>query len=253
VPANKGVKERLKEFIAYLGIGNREFEISIEVSNGYINSISKSIGGDKLEKISKKYPQLNREWLLFGEGDMTKPVPRFDYNAVALDETDMVMVTKSGNKLTQLTDGRYRMEIKMVEDYAQAGYLAGFSDPDFIESMPTHTIVVDEVKRGFYRAFRVVGDSMSYDGRESIEAGDIVTGRNIDQALWKSKLHLNKWKDFVIVNHEGILIKRIIHHDVENGTITLHSLNPDKTTYPDKVMHLSEVRQLFNVVKYERG
>ena len=50
---------------------NRAFEESIEVSNGYINSISKSIGLDKLETIIEKYPNLNVEWLFTGNGNST--------------------------------------------------------------------------------------------------------------------------------------------------------------------------------------
>lgn len=64
----------------------------------------------------------------------------------------------------------------------------------------------------------------------------------------QSKLHIRKW-DFVIVHEDGILIKRIIDHDTHNHTITVHSLN---TFYPDKVIDLVEVRQIFNVVELQR-
>ena len=54
---------------------------------------------------------------------------------------------------------------------------------------------------------------------------------------------------FVIVHKEGVLIKRIVEHNVENGTITVHSLNP---IYPDKVISLAEVYQIFNVIEFLR-
>ena len=76
------------------------------------------------------------------------------------------------------------------------------------------------------------------DGTEdSYLEGDRLLCREIKRELWiDSKLHIRKW-DFVIVHKEGVLIKRIVEHNVENGTITVHSLNP---IYPDKIINLSE-------------
>ena len=62
------VKERLKEYIKYSGLSISDFEKSIFASNGYVNSISKGIGADKIEIIIEKYPNLNIEWLLRGKG-----------------------------------------------------------------------------------------------------------------------------------------------------------------------------------------
>lgn len=65
-----GTKERLKEFIKYKRLSDREFCTSIGVSFSYINSIRKSIQPDKMKKISALYPELNTLWLLMGEGNM---------------------------------------------------------------------------------------------------------------------------------------------------------------------------------------
>lgn len=67
------VKDRIKAFIDYNNQSISLFEKSIKASNGYINSISKSIGLDKLLTIIEKYPNLNIEWLLTGKGEMIKP------------------------------------------------------------------------------------------------------------------------------------------------------------------------------------
>lgn len=66
------VKERLKKFIASECIAINEFEKGIGVANGYVNSISKSIGIDKINTIIEKYPNLSLEWLFSGNGDMLK-------------------------------------------------------------------------------------------------------------------------------------------------------------------------------------
>lgn len=66
------VKERLLKFIQSINITTAEFERRIGVSGGYVSNISKSIQPDKLEKISKEFPELNITWLLLGEGSMKK-------------------------------------------------------------------------------------------------------------------------------------------------------------------------------------
>jgi hypothetical protein len=66
------VKKRIKIFIGYQKMSISEFEKSIFAGNGYVNSISKSIGIDKLNLILEKYPILNIEWLLTGKGEMLR-------------------------------------------------------------------------------------------------------------------------------------------------------------------------------------
>ncbi len=61
-------------FIKNQGISQGKFEKSAGLSNGYINSLKKAPGADKLQSILCAYPQLNEEWLLTGEGEMLKKV-----------------------------------------------------------------------------------------------------------------------------------------------------------------------------------
>ena len=69
------VKQRIISFIKYQKLSQRKFENSINVSNGFVNNISKSIGADKLQRILSIYPDLNPDWLLYGEGEMLKTSP----------------------------------------------------------------------------------------------------------------------------------------------------------------------------------
>lgn len=67
------MQQRLMSFILFMGISKSRFEQQCGLSNGYINSIKKGIGTEKLQDILRAFPQLNREWLLYGEGEMLKP------------------------------------------------------------------------------------------------------------------------------------------------------------------------------------
>lgn len=64
------VKERLITFIRAENIPVAQFERACGMSNGYINSIRKTLGVEKLDNVLNSYPHLNREWLLTGNGSM---------------------------------------------------------------------------------------------------------------------------------------------------------------------------------------
>lgn len=140
-------------------------------------------------------------------------------------------------------------QVPLVSQYAYAGYLCGFADDDYVKTLPTIPFIVDHELKGNYLAFEVKGDSMDDGTRESLIEGDRLMCRQIKQHLWQYKLHFNDW-DFVIVHRtEGVLVKRIIAHNLERAEITIHSLNP---MYNDRVLSLNDVAQLFNVVEVSR-
>lgn len=67
---NQSVKDRLILFINYLNLTKSAFEQSIGVYNGFVNQVTNRTGVDKFGKILNKYPQLNKTWLLTGDGQM---------------------------------------------------------------------------------------------------------------------------------------------------------------------------------------
>lgn len=67
--------DRLIQFIKYVGVSARQFDLSIGASNGYTLRMKKnnaSVGSDVIENILQVYPNLNVEWLITGEGEMLK-------------------------------------------------------------------------------------------------------------------------------------------------------------------------------------
>ncbi|MDB5281145.1 MAG: hypothetical protein JWO06_220 [Bacteroidota bacterium] len=141
------------------------------------------------------------------------------------------------------------MQVPLVNQYAYAGYLTGYGDANYMDELPKVPFIVDREYKGKYVCFEVRGDSMDDGTSDSYLPGDIALCREISNNLWKSKLHISKW-DFIIVHKtEGILIKKITAHNVELGTLRLHSLN---NLYEDFTINLKDVAQLFNVIKIER-
>lgn len=218
-------KEEKKAATFAKEIGVRPTQI-YDLQSGKIKRISGGIA----DKILLTYPQYDKAWLLSGEGE---PIKR-------------KIEDEASPKIIEFEN------FPFVSQKAYAGYLSGFADTEYVESLPTVAFPVDHTPQGNYMVFEVKGNSMDDGSYDSYLEGDLLLCREVRMDLWKySKLHFTKW-DFVIVHDNGVIVKRIIDHNVENHTITIHSLNPDKDKYPDEEIDLCNVRQILNVVSMMR-
>lgn len=218
----------IKDKLGYETLGS--FADAVNISRPNFSQMMKgnrAIGESIINKICVQM-NINKEWLITGGGDMLMPVG-------------------SDADLADFPNVKF---VSLVSQYAYAGYLAGFSDTEYEKTLPKVPVLVDHELKGHYMMFEVKGDSMNDGSEESILEGDRLLGREIRRDLWPFKLHINRW-DFIVVHRtEGILVKRITHHDTEKGTITLHSLN---TEYEDRVFNLDDVAQIFNVIEVTRN
>jgi phage repressor protein C with HTH and peptisase S24 domain len=218
--------ERFDKYMKYKGLNDNQVTAQCGLSQGLLNQARKGksdLGNKSIDKILIKYQDLNRVWLLTGDGEM-------------LIKSEAIKVPKE----------QVHIRIPLVGQYAYAGYLGGFADQEYLEMLPTIDFMPDREMTGNYVAFEVKGDSMDDGSKESYEQGEILVCREVEPYNWQySPLHINK-RDFVIVHTEGILVKRIINHDVTNHTITIHSLNPE---YKDRIIDLADVRQIFSIIE----
>ncbi|MGV6945005.1 LexA family transcriptional regulator [Sphingobacterium kyonggiense] len=159
----------------------------------------------------------------------------------------------SGNEPIEISPGRWQMMVELVPVYAQAGYLSGYGDDHFLEELPKHSFTTNVLAKGKYRAFEVAGDSMDNGNiKEAIPDGIVVVGREVEKQYWTSKFHTHKWPNWLFVHRtEGVVVKQIASQNLENGDITLRSLNPDKEKYPDFTINLDDVNQVYNVIRRE--
>ena len=235
-------RERFYEVRDALNLTDYKIYTSVEgITKNMLDKLRQGLVTEVSIKILKPfieaYPQVNVNYILTGRGSMFNQEQRTDNEKNGIESNARPL----GAGITIL--------VPLVNQYAYAGYLSGYQDNTYLESLPTIPFTVDHEAKGNYVAFEVKGDSMNDGTEESYLEGDRLLCREVQQHLWvDSKLHIRKW-DFVIVHEDGILVKRIIDHDVENHTITVHSLND---FYPDRVIDLAEVRQIFNVVEMQR-
>lgn len=95
------VKERLIAFINYLGMSKNAFENACGLSTRYVSNISASVSPDKLKQISLKFPELNVEWLLTGQGDMLRE--KLSTSTISGD------ITVNGNGNSHIGHGQHNM------------------------------------------------------------------------------------------------------------------------------------------------
>lgn len=223
-----GVRERLKEYIKYSGITTTEFERTIGASNGYVTSISKGIGAKFSREISKRYPDLNLDWLLSGEGDM---LLRSDgISGIEIDDDDRFAEAK-------------KQGLTIIPEYSEA-----------FRGGPTgHVISSDKMGQlwgipGIRADFiaEVEGDSMT----PGYPPGTKLAFRELHFDPEAPTLGIPFGEVFGIITepYEGefvTYIKRLRRHK-DKGLWVAHSDNTDK--YDDFDIAVSQVRHLFVVV-----
>ncbi len=95
---------------------------------------------------------------------------------------------------------------------ARAGYLLGYGDAEFIETLPTFRL--PGLSNSTYRMFEVEGPSMA----PNVLHGDRIIGEWIDQ--------LDKIRDnrvYVVVHNGGVAVKRVVNRLKERGKLYLKS------------------------------
>ena len=113
--------DRLIQFIEYIGLSARQFDLSIGAANGYTLRMKKnhaSVGSDVIENILRKYPQLNVVWLLTGEGDMIRNDPKlkvFEYESIT-DIQQQAIEKVVEKKIRERQDKELKVILKAVTE-----------------------------------------------------------------------------------------------------------------------------------------
>ena len=226
---------RIQTIMEEEGLNKNSFSKAIGMTNNVtitrIINEKRSPSRSTCEKIAKAFPKYNLHWMLTGEGNRLNG---------SIDECDILC-----NNDAKIIPATNFMNVPLIPVRASAGYLTGYGDTEYIDTLPTIPVIVDRTYHGRYRCFEVDGDSMDDGTRDAICDKDIVLGREVKQEFWKCKLHIYDW-DFIIIHKDGVTIKRIIEHDTEAGIIKCHPLNP---MYNDFELSLNEVYELYNVIK----
>lgn len=212
------IKERFDAFIAYKGLSRRKFQEAIDVSNSYIQNISKGISSKILNSISIQYPELNKEWLLTGMGEMLVNSERED-KTVSITQSSVSESNRKGALIYDI-DATCGADGRGIE---------------FTEERVIGSIDAPEINPNSQIIF-ATGDSM----QPLIYSGDRIVIRKIES--WS---YFNYGQVYLIITEEYRFIKRIRRHSSdEENLIILRSENAD---FDDIILPRKEIIHLYLV------
>lgn len=145
---------------------------------------------------------------------------------------------KAGNLrvLSITVDHNDNENIELVPVKASAGYVNGYSDPEFVKELPKFHLPM--LKGGTFRAFEIKGDSML-----PIQPGSIVVGEYLDD--WKQ---IKSNETYVVISkNDGIVYKRIITKSKESKSYILKS---DNKAYEPYNIDLDEILEIWKAKAY---
>lgn len=163
------VKQRLLDYLKYKRMSQKEFTDSIGVSSSYIQAIRRSISGEKMLEIQSVYPDLSRDWLLYGEGDMIMEEPSAR-SAEGWDIPLLPVAAYAGN-LQMWSRGVREQECQRVMSPVEADMAIPISgdsmEPDFQDGA---TVVVKKIND---KAFIPWGCAMVIDTENGVLLKDL--------------------------------------------------------------------------------
>lgn len=202
-------KDRILEFLNYLGLGQNAFEKKVGISNGYISHLKKSFGAEIISKISSIYPELDTHWLLTGEGKMLKSPNVGDTSAQSSGEVLLLPISAQGGSLNDFVVSVKGSDCERI--------ISPIRDVDF--------------------AMSVAGDSMSPE----YPSGSQILIKKINE-----KAFIDWGRVYVLDTCNGTVIKKLMPPTAnEKECVRCVSINPE---YPSFEVNLSDVYGVYKVL-----
>lgn len=214
------LKSRLLEFIKYKDITVQKFEQIVGLSNAAVAKMGDNTRKSTIDKISNKFPELNRVWLLTGEGSMLGAI-----------EPNAELIGVAHKAIMEDTIPVRFFEVNPTATFQD--FCSGDDEvPTSINIIPARGEVLNES----YCVFQITGESMA----PQIQPHARVLCNEVPPTKWHSL------KDCIVViaYADKFVIKRIVANrlSTENYLI-LASDNPD---YPAReTVQLSDIRAIF--------
>ncbi|MCM1491270.1 MAG: S24 family peptidase [Muribaculum sp.] len=204
------VKGRLMTYLKFKRISQVEFCRSIDVASTYIAVMRKSISTEKVNRIVAQYPDLNREWLLYGEGDM--------------------LLTENQDPKDILHSAGYLVPLLPVNAFA--GNISAWSQTIMDRDCEK---VVSPIQ-GVDFAIRISGDSMEPDFKDA----SLILIKKIDDNSFIPWGH-----PMIIDTINGVFFKNVFPSERGQRYIEARSIN---SKYPPLTIPLDSVFGLYRLV-----
>ena len=228
---------RVIQYIDNKGINNSLFEKKCGLSNGYLGTQLRrnaDLGEGVLNKILDNCLDVSPEWLLTGRGEMLKSEGGTE--VIKTPRVEIIEPIKvEGRSLMPkvvVVDDDDNDRIPLVSVKAQAGYLEGYDDSNYIEELPTYSL--PEMRNGTYRMFQVSGFSMY----PTLQDGSYVIGKFVEDWEWLGDNRVC----VVVTERDGVIVKRVTNRAREKGFLYCKSDNRD---YKHIKVMLEDIKEIW--------
>jgi len=150
---------------------------------------------------------------------------------------DVFLRGKNIRVLATTVDSRNRENVELVPKKAKAGYLNGYSDPEYISELPVFQLPFLSPEKK-YRTFQLDGDSML-----PITHGSWVTGEFVQD--WNSIKSDSLY--IILTLNDGLVFKQVKNEIEEHQRIELISLN---LAYQPYYLPVSELLEVWKFIHY---
>ena len=222
---DNSVKERTIKFVKHKGLKMKEFEAMANLSTGYVTSMRKNFGEEKLKNVLTAFPELNRDWLLYGEGSMLKETAQADNNATFI--------------APYITDEL--VYLPLITTSAVASFDENLHHAtNEIDTYPVYVAKGETFDINKHVVIDVSGDSMY----PTINDKAKVLCERVKPEQWAN---IPNEKVVVVIYGSSFIIKRLLKNNlVINNSITLLA---DNRKYGETILQRCEIRAIFRVIK----
>lgn len=219
------ISENIKFLRKKKGLTQQQFADTMEIKRSLVGAYEEERADPKYDLLKRfaDFFELSIDELINEKIDAAwKPKPKGDGSNVRILS---ITVDKDDNE-----------NIELVPVKASAGYLNGYSDPEYVAALPKFSLPI--FKQGTYRAFEINGDSML-----PLPSGSIIISEYVEN-----------WNDLkvgetavVISSNEGVVYKRIGSKIKEDKGLKLVS---DNQIYEPYYITANEIMEIWRAKGY---
>lgn len=214
------LSKNIKHLRSLKGLTQEQFAKKLNVSRSRISSYEENRAMPSIEFLMELSDFFDISIDLLAKNDLTKTT---DLNFLKIGSKRLLFPITVDNENEDL--------IEIIPIEASAGYLRGYSDPEYIEHL--NKIKLPFLPTGTHRAFPIKGDSML-----PVKSGSYVVARFVENIK-----DLKNGKTYIIITlNDGIVYKRVFDKIDEHKMLLLAS---DNKKYDPYYVHIDEVLELW--------
>jgi transcriptional regulator with XRE-family HTH domain len=231
--------ENLRWLIAYRHVTPKQLADVCEVKANTISNYANGISAPNYEILNKiiKFLDVTADQILYDDlpstGLTEKMVPNLVPNVVPNTKKAGSFPALNTPKIITI-DNEQRETTLFVTAKAAAGYLSGYEDPEYIETL--QTIDLPGLQGQTHRAFEIKGQSMM----PTHHSGSIAIGRFVE-----SFNDIRDRRVYILVTKDGVVLKRVINRIKEENKLVLISDNDNKKDFPTYVVSPEDVLEVW--------